>query len=638
MYVMKQKWLLILNLLLFTNIYSQDITSSEILVEGEIEFISQLPNPKEMDYSDCNFSAIIKIHTTSKDARVAVVFKGIVNRELVKTTQFKVEDKIRVTLIPFEKASAEIRQTQLVDQIDDFDMKVYYAVKTLKINTYSKSQSPKNIIVKNEKVETISILPIDQKAAKIRKRNINSEIKRINKLLKSHGGSWEQWEKDIQDFKAEYAKATEAQESKWIENSFFSAGNAYSETNEGNFVEAMTNFNTYLKQFNIDLIVIRIPFKGEISGDLFSDKLSDYVVNPYAMKVTSDLLKNDVEVIDILPKLLEERMNHPLLFWYNDFEETHPAEAISWIIAKELKKILARYPEFEASPKIKTNVRDTTGIRNSKSYRWPKGNASFPDNKLITYKTVTDSLGKMLKLEYDKNTAPFLFIGNSFLAFPSIERGGSIPHYFTYETGLKPDVYFRSGGVGLGRLIYKRGKSYLENRRAIVYIALPQSFQGNVPVIPLAASLIEENLHEKYSFKLDKNNWNEQLKFTPQLGVGEAFSITKNGHLSAFGKNGFKSDGGDIIGKLPDTFELNKDDILKISFEFKSVGFAKIVVTYDGEEKSFLRSNNVNETYFENVYFRIGTNTENREFKIAFIGVQGKQLIKEINVSLLTSK
>ena len=58
------------------------------------------------------------------------------------------------------------------------------------------------------------------------------------------------------------------------------------------------------------------------------------------MKVTYDLLKNGVEVHDILPKLLEERNNYPLLFWYNDFEETHPAEAISWIVARELKEIL----------------------------------------------------------------------------------------------------------------------------------------------------------------------------------------------------------------------------------------------------------------------------------------------------------
>ncbi|MBC8757402.1 hypothetical protein H2O64_22220 [Kordia sp. YSTF-M3] len=635
---MKIKCLLILNFLLFTNVYAQNIASSEIILEGEIEFISKLPNPKKMDYPDCNYSTILNIHSDSKDTRISVVFKGVVNRKLVKTAKFKIGDKVKITLIPFEKASSEIRQTQLVDQIDDFDIKVYYAVNATKIKKYSKNINSKDIVTKNKKVETISILPINRKVNRIRKRNIKSEIKRIDKLLNSHGGTWEQWEKDIQDFKAEYAKATEAQESKWVENSFFSAGKAYADSNEGNFVEAMTSFNAYLKQFNIDLIIVRIPFKGEVSGTIFSDKLTDHVVNPYAMKVTSDLLNNGIEVVDILPKLIEERKKYPLMFWYNDFEEKHPGEPVARIVAKEINELLKRYPEYETIPKIKTNLKDTIGVRSGKQYKWPKGNEVFSPDKLISYKTVKDSFGNMIQLEYDKNKSPFLLIGNSFLAYPSIAKGGSIPHYLTHESGFISDVYYRSGGIGLGRLIYKKGKSYLENRRAMIYVALPQSFQGTVPVIPLAASINNDSYKEKEIIKFNKDNWYKHFVFFPTPGNERTFKVEKSGNILASGEVYVKTNVGDIKVALPNDMKLSKNDILKISFEFKSIGYGEIHVNYNGQEKSFLRSNDRKDGFYENVYFKIDKNTKSNEFTISFREVKRKQLIKEISVSILAPK
>ncbi|MEM6720654.1 MAG: hypothetical protein AAF611_15100 [Bacteroidota bacterium] len=633
---MKHSYILILCLFFWSNNYGQK--KSDLILEGEIEFVSKLPKPNEIDYPDCNYSAIIKIFSDKKDTRISVVFKGIVNKKTVPTAGFKVGDKLKLTLLPFDKTNAEVRQTQLVDQIDDFDMEVYYALKAKKIQKFSQKADATLIATTKEKVASIQTLPKNREAVRARKQKIKSEIKRIEKLLASHGGTWEQWEKDIQEFKEEYTKANKAEDAMWIGNSYFSAGNAYARKNEGNFVEAMTGFQKYLDQFGIDLIVIRVPFKGEVVGDLFSDKLTDHVVNPYAMKVTLDLLKNDVEVHDILPKLIEERMNYPLLFWYNDFEETHPGESASWIIAKEIKDILKRYPEYETSPKINTNLKDTVGIRNGKSYRWPKGNKAFPNNKMIPFKTVKDSLDQVVAMNYDKNESPFLFVGNSFLAFPSIKRGGSVPHYFIHETGIKPDVYYRSGGVGLGRLIYKKGLSFLENRRAIVYVALPQSFQGNVPVIPLEANMNQERFKEKDIITLNKANWEEYLEFSEEIQPGIPFLIQKNGYIRAVGKNGVKSDGGKIIVTIPETEKLKKGDILKINFEFRSVGFGHVAVNYDGIEKRFLRSTDVADGYFETVYFKINEKRKSQKFVILFRGLKRQQLIKEINLSVLSSK
>lgn len=635
---MKKTYIFIVCLLLFINVYAQTSSKDKLVVEGEVLFVSKLPKPNEIDYPNCNYSAIVKLNTKDENVRVNVVFQGIINKKTVATAKFKIGDKLNLSLLSFDKTAAEVRQTQLVDQVDDFDMKVYYALEAKKIKQFSSKKAKAAVETKNNKVSAISKLPKDRKAARIRKKKIQSEIERIEKLLQSHGNSWEQWEKDIQNFKAEYTKATEAKLSKWIGNSFFSAGNAYAEQNEGNFVEAMTRFHTYLKQYNIDLIVIRIPFKGEVSGNFFSDKLSDGIVNPYAMKVTLDLLKNGVEVHDILPKLMEEREKYPLLFWYNDFEETHPAEATSWIVAKELKKILARYKEYDKVAKISTSLKDTVGVRNGKSYRWPKGNKAFSSSKMISFKTVLDSTKNVVPIHYDTNTSPFLFIGNSFLAFPSIKRGGSIPHYFIHETGIQPDVYYRSGGIGLGRLIYKKGLSFLENRRAIVYVALPQSFQGTVPVIPLEASITQKKFQEKEIVTLQKNNWDTYVEFSPEVKPGIPFLVQKNGYIRALGKNGVKSDGGDMTITIPEIENVPKNSILKVKFEFRSVGFGHVVVNYAGKEKRFLRSNDVKDGYLETVYFNLNTNIDTKKLIVSFKGIKRKQLIKEINISVLSPK
>ncbi|PTX62932.1 hypothetical protein C8N46_102333 [Kordia periserrulae] len=635
---MKKTYIFIACLLVVVNVYAQTSSKDKLAVEGEVVFVSKLPKPNEIDYPNCNYSAIVKLNSKDENTRVNVIFQGIVNKQKVATANFKIGDKLKLNLLPFNKTKAEVRQTQLVDEVDDFDMKVYYALEAKKIKQFSSKKTTATITTTKEKVAAISTLEKDRKAVRIRKKKIKSEIQRIEKLLQAHGNSWEQWEKDIQDFKAEYAKATEAKASKWIGNSFFSAGNAYAEQNEGNFVEAMTRFNTYLKQYNIDLIVIRIPFKGEVAGDFFSDKLSDGIVNPYAMKVTLDLLKNGIEVHDILPKLIEEREKHPLLFWYNDFEETHPAEATSWIVAKELKEILARYTEYDEVAKITTSLKDTVGVRNGKSYRWPKGNRAFSSSTMIPFKTVLDSTKNVVSIHYDTNTSPFLFIGNSFLAYPSIIRGGSIPHYFIHETGIQPDVYYRSGGVGLGRLIYKKGLSFLENRRAIVYVALPQSFQGTVPVIPLEASISQKRFQEKEIVTLQKDTWDAYVEFPPEVKPGIPFRIQENGYISVVGKNGIKSDGGDMVITIPEIKNMTKDTLLKVKFEFRSVGFGHVVVTYAGEEKRFLRSANVKDGYFETVYFNVKKNIDPQKLIVSFKSIKKKQLIKKINISVLSSK
>ena len=636
-----KKTLLVILFIICYHIYGIGQNITEVIVEGELEFVSPLPNPEKMDYPDCNFSTIFNVNTKDNVNRINVVFLGIKNRKSLSESNFRVGDKLRLTLILFEKANADIRQTQLVDNVEDFDIEVYFAVNAIKIGKYSEIETSKSIKFIKKKTNEINILPIDKKASKLRNKSIKKDIKRIEDLLKLHGGTWEQWEEDLKKFQQTYTASYNNKESKWVENSFFSAGTAYNDES-GNFVEAMVEFRDYLKQYNIDLMVLRIPYKGEICADLFATLPSDKIANPYALKLTHELLKNDIEVIDILPILIEKRFNYPLTYFYQDFDELHPGEQVSWIAAEEIAKKFERYTVFRESEKKQLYLKDTIGFRNKKKYKYPVGNSLFSDKELLTYKTITNEKRKMLELNYDNNKSPFCFIGNSFLAYPSIRKGGSIPHYFSYLTSITPDVYYRSAGIGLGRLVYKRGLSFLENRKVFVYIVHPSLFHSCVPLMPLSVEFGDFIFFEHKILSI-KNNWADTtvspLIYSPNFSMTKGFTISKEGCLIIQGLKGYRTNSGDVFIRFSKQEPFKKGDFLKVYIKFEAVGYAKLNIQYGEEVQEALRTKNKNDASFEEFYFKIDKMQQQpSEIKINFKGVQKPQIISEIKISTLSLK
>src|SRR6185369_4581951 len=95
----------------------------------------------------------------------------------------------------------------------------------------------------------------------------------------------------------------EAKTRLWIGDSFFSAGDAgYGGVYKPEFVQSLIAFKNYLATRNVDLIVLRIPNKGEVVDDLFAPAPDDKVTNPYLLRLYKELLEADVEIItDIIP-------------------------------------------------------------------------------------------------------------------------------------------------------------------------------------------------------------------------------------------------------------------------------------------------------------------------------------------------
>ncbi|APG66197.1 hypothetical protein LPB136_12800 [Tenacibaculum todarodis] len=464
------------------------------LTFGELSFISKLPDPKSINYPNCNFSVVL---LTSENEKISVIFRGIKNNELLVASTLKKGDKLKLNLVPFKNTSSEIQQMQLSDDIEDFDLPIYFASNFSKVKSYLK----KNKVNKNKvKEEKLVIKPRSRFAIKQRKKYIKKDLKALRKRYKKEGSSnWESWYDSTLDYRKEYIKSFSKKEEKWVENSFFSAGKAFHKQKEGNFVDAMVEFKDYLNKFNIDLILVRVPYKGEICADLFIEHPPEnLIIDPYVLKITKELLENDLEVINITPRLIKERLNSPLTYFYNDFTESHPGEKVSLVIADEVVNRVKRYPFFKKESK-KENIiseKKENQFRNRKKYKWPNGNDIYQATDDITYSAVINEQ-KTPFLLTDKSKSSILFVGNSFLAYPSFKKGASVPHYFKQQSNITPDVFLRSGGSGFGRLIFKNGEKYLEGKKVLVYIVHPDHFQGDVLKIPEAYKFKKDEFLEK---------------------------------------------------------------------------------------------------------------------------------------------
>jgi len=617
----------------------------EVKELGELIFVSKTPNPKEINYPNCNFSTIF---LTSKNERFNVIFRGIQKNKLLEASKLKKGDKLSLNLIPFEKVSSEIKQMQLADYVDDFDLPIYFAKQYSKIKSYKKNKV--KYVKKKIKKNKITILPKEKDAIKARKKSIKKDLKSINKIYKKTGKrNWGKWYSKTFKQREEYMNAFKRKEKKWVNDAYFSAGKAFSENKEGNFVEAMIEFKNYLDNFNIDLLIVRIPFKGEICADLFLDNFSqDKIIDPYVTKITKELLNNNIEVLNLNPRLIEERFKTPLTFFYNDFDESHPAEQVSRVAADEIAKRLERYNFFEDKDNSELKlIKKESRFRNSKTYKWPTGNENFSSKESILYSSIINEKEQPVRFS-EKSNSKILIVGNSFLSYPSEKKGASISHYFNYISNIKPDVFFRSGASGFGRLIFKKGENFLEGKKVLVYIVHPQNFQRNVAMVPTSYKFNSNDFIEEKLKKISKENWFDiDYSSTPHKLVKGA-KIKSQKEFLVIGKilqmNSLKPNrkgigkGGSLKLRLENK-KLNKESsYIKLTIKFAKIAFGHVEVIYNEKVKNLMRTLNRSDKLIEEVYFKVDNNKN--EIDINFLETRNNRplQIESIEINILKRK
>ncbi|MDD3886233.1 MAG: hypothetical protein PHI35_05140, partial [Victivallaceae bacterium] len=181
-------------------------------------------------------------------------------------------------------------------------------------------------------------------AADDRQSAIVEDLRRLDELKTAHGGSFAQWQNEMLPIYTEYNNFARKTICGWWLGDTFCKPIPFYVQPVGNrdFNRRLIDYNNYLKSCGIDLIVVRMPLKADFSFSMFNRDKSVYP-NPLWLALFDELLTNNIEVIDVLPDMIDEASSYPLIYDYINLRNSNPEEGAAMIAAKATATRLESY-------------------------------------------------------------------------------------------------------------------------------------------------------------------------------------------------------------------------------------------------------------------------------------------------------
>lgn len=454
--------------------------------EGTVRLSSHIPDPERNEYPNCLYTVFIELDSvlsstplSEKMTREAIVTIPVMkDKTILKQNIFLPGSKISCICSEYDAMPQNLREIQLSDDIQSFEHQQYYALSIVETEQFQ--QTGRKVFAKQE----ITILPIlslpkDEKAAALRQERIQKEIARIEEEMKEHGGSFAAWRKEYEPIAAKYNELCDKKYKAWIGDSYFSADAKETTYNTREYIDGMLPYKKYLEENNIDLILVRIPSKGDFAARVLTSNV--FRENPDWVEHYYEFLRNDIEIVDPMPEMWEHRFDFPLFYYYNLETELHPYEGQAFITAKVLSEVLKRYSFPKSEQPIE--LKDFTLESKKERYFWPKGNPKFDPKKNVVFKQVLRE-GKTIG-ELAVNTgSPFLFLSNSWFEHPYRPNGASVPGYSAYFLQHIPDWLFQSGVHNQMIRNLVDSPEALQNRRAVIMVHTPRMNREGFPLFP----------------------------------------------------------------------------------------------------------------------------------------------------------
>ena len=468
--------------------FYENINLETITFEGTIRATSTIPDPDKNDYDNCLYALFIELDSFFADRALykkmpceAVIAVPIMKEKVINESNiFQAGDKVLCTCAEYDDMPQSIQEIQFSDDIQSFEHQQYYVLTINKINAFSLDGS------KDFAKREITILPVqklqkDETIAKARKERIQNEIRRIEKELEKHGGSFDSWKEEYNTIDKKYKTLCSEDWNGWINDAFFYAKESeISIYKTHNYIDGIMPYKKYLDDNNIDLILMRFPSRADFAARVVG--ADDFQENPAWVEHYYECLKNDIEIVDPMPEMWEHRFDYPLFYFYNLPAEQHPFEGEMMIAANVLSKVLTRYriPK-EESP---ITFRKTSHKSPDPQFFWPPGNPKYKTDVNLTFNQSVQNGNSIRALQLN-SSHPVLFLSNSFLGgSPFREAGASIPAYVSYYLQTKPDWFYQSGiGNAMIRNLIS-SPELLANRQVVVMVGAWSMWNGDFPPFP----------------------------------------------------------------------------------------------------------------------------------------------------------
>ena len=449
--------------------------------EGTVRAISLIPDPAKNDYPNCLYTLFIDVDSvlsTNKESEnvpceVLVNVPIMKDKVIIDENRFRPGDMVLCKCAEYDIMPQAIQEIQLSDDIQSFEHQQYY---TLTINKISRFQTTGNKTFAKREITILPIqsLPKDENAERLRAERIQSEIARIEKELQRHGGSFEAWKEEYKPIAEKYQKLCNEKWKGWINDSYFAAIGLESSYKTQEYINGILPYKKYLDDNNIDLIVVRVPSRGDFAARVLA--ADDFQENPAWVEHYYECLKNDIEIIDPMPEMWNHRFDLPLFYYYNDDQEAHPFEGTYYYAARLVANALRRY-QYDKEEQVLEISRVSHDGKQLK-YIYPAGNTKYKTPSNIEYYQVLQNEQPFTSLPQDSDS-PFLFLSNSFFGRYLIPEIG-LPIYASYFLQKISDWVYQDGNTGLLRDLISH-QTLLNHRRAVIMVGHPKYWIEQAP-------------------------------------------------------------------------------------------------------------------------------------------------------------
>ena len=517
-----------------------------VSIEGTVKAVSPIPDPAKNDYPNCLYALLIEVDSVLSNSKLSdETAKEIIvdipimkDKAIISENIFRPDDKISCICAKYDTMPQNIQEIQLSDDIQLFEYQQYYALRIKKISDFSMT-GKRNFAGQKIIIPQIQKFPADENAKKARRERMQKEILRIEQELKKHGGTFRSWQREYMlTTGKKYQEMRKIPWKGWINDSYFSAEHNESGYKTKEYINGILPYKKYLENNNIDLIILRIPFRGDFAARVLAS--DEFQENPVWLEHYYNCLINDIEIVDPMPEMWKHRFDFPLFYFYHISREAHPFEGASFIAAKVLSEVLKRY-DFEKTARI--SLEPMVLKTNDPRFFLPAGNKKFNPAENLVFSQVVRN-GKTIGPLEPNTGSPFLFLSNSMFAYPWRRFGASIPGYTAYFTQHIPDWFYQDG---IGNQMIRNlvaAPELLNRRKAVIMVGFSGGWRGDFPPIPKyledeATEMTLEKTLDLLSGEIDKTGIKNFTFFrTPSSAV--CFTQNKSATTSADenGQNG----------------------------------------------------------------------------------------------------
>jgi hypothetical protein len=254
----------------------------------------------------------------------------------------------------------------------------------------------------------------------------------------------------------------------------------------------IADVSRWLAMKNIDLIFVPVPKMGEVYPDRMAQHVPpDRIVAPHVRRMVLELLRSNVEVVDLLPEFLKAREEDPDPLYYPG--DPHWNDRAQRIAAREIVRRLERYAFVQAA-KVRTPQYKAVEIVTSfRGVFWNLLTKEEQDE--IGNGVVSKSVRVIRRADNSPATevedSPVLVMGDSYTNYTdgAVCHGCGVLAHIAHGINQPISLLAVSGGRTEPIKELLRNQDLLEKRKVVIWIIQNASFTNDWPALPAFAQL-----------------------------------------------------------------------------------------------------------------------------------------------------